>query len=118
MLHFSFPSAAGSACRLHTGPRMRILIVVALAGLSVGCTPKTYCESVALGQQVPPSAKPADRTDSWCGTHPARYYMGPENLADAGTELFSYGEFDPNGTEQCCLSVQDGGVVAKWVGYD
>ncbi len=94
-----------------------MLIVLAIVGVSVGCTPETYCESVALGQQVPASAQPAPRLDSWCGTHPPRSYVGPASLADGG-EIFSYGEYDPERTEQCCLSVQDGGVLAKWLGYD
>ena len=95
---------------------MRTLIVVVLVGLSVGCTPKTYCESVALGQQVPASATPVPEPLSWCGTHPRRDYVGPERLPDAGGALFDYGEFDANDSAQCCLFVQDGGVVATWVG--
>lgn len=95
-----------------------MLILVATAALGAGCTPKEYCDSVSLGQPLPSSAKPAPPPDSWCAGHPRRDFVGPEGLADAGADIFSYGEFDGARSEQCCLSVRDGGVLAKWLGYD
>ena len=95
---------------------MRTLIA-GLLGLSLGCTPKGYCDSVALGQPVPASAQPTS-AGSWCRSHPVRHYEGPESLGDAGGEIFSYGPYDPEASEQCCLIVRDGGVIAKGVGYD
>jgi hypothetical protein len=55
--------------------------------------------------------------DSWCGSHPRRDFEATAGFADGG-QLFSYGDFDEERTEQCCLAAEDGGVVARWLGYD
>ena len=91
---------------------------------------------VTLGRPAPASARPASPA-SWCAQHPGRQVQGAASAlscrrvapgagggglecATVTAELFAYGELveQDSDTAQCCLYVDDGGVVGKYVGFD
>jgi hypothetical protein len=96
---------------------MRIWLAVVVLISGAGCTPRAWCNSLTPGQEVPTAARRVERDLSWCGSHPAREHRGSMSRSTLG-ELFEFGEFDAEGTEQCCVYAEGGRVVATWIGYD
>lgn len=107
---------------------MRTLITLACLGLA-SCDADGLCDSVAMGSRVPSTAVLVDQS-AYCAKPLGRNrvrFDGPQTChpaPDGGclpAQLYSYGEVideGPGGASQCCLLVNDGIVVERYVHYD